>query len=51
MEVKIVFKDYGRGKKRIILVNVSDSNRAFISFGEKDTPYKYLYEQFNKQKK
>ena len=41
MEIDVLMKDYGKGKKRIILVD--KSNRlAFVSFGEKDTPYKYL---------
>jgi len=50
MEVKILFKNYGKGKERIILVNKSD-NVAFASFGKKDTPYEYLYKQFKKRRK
>lgn len=49
MEVKILFRNYGKGKERIILMDKSN-NLAFASFGKKDTPYKYLYEQFKKKK-
>jgi hypothetical protein len=48
MEIKILFKDYGKGKERIILVDKSN-NMAFVSFGKKDAPYEYLYEQYQKQ--
>ena len=47
MEVKIEFKDYGKGKKRIILIN-RENNFAFVSFGEKDICYEYLYKQYLK---
>jgi len=42
MRVKALFKDYGKGKKRIILINEEDSNRAFASFSENTNEYKYL---------
>jgi len=48
MEVKILFKDYGKGKERIILIDKAN-NLAFVSFGKNDTPYEYLYKQFKKQ--
>lgn len=51
MQIKIVFKDYGKGKERLILVNESDSNRAFKSFGKKDAEWEYIFEQFKKQAK
>ncbi len=41
MEVKILMKNYGKGKKRIILVDKSN-NIAFTSFGEKDKEFTYL---------
>lgn len=46
MEVKIILKN-----NRLILVNKSDGNRAFKSFGKKDTEWGYLFEQFKKQPK
>lgn len=49
MEVKIVFKDYGKGKERLILVNESDGNIAFKSFGKKDSEWEYIFEQYKKQ--
>lgn len=49
MKVKIVFKNYGKGKKRIILINEDGGNIAFASFGEKDKGYMYLFEQFKNQ--
>lgn len=48
MVVKITLKNYGRGKKRIILIN-QENNFAFVSFGEKDICYEYLYKQYLKQ--
>lgn len=49
MKVKIIFKDYGRGKERLILINEDGGNLAFANFGKKDHSYEYLYEQFKKQ--
>lgn len=49
MKVKIILKNYGKGKKRIILINEDGGNIAFTSFGEKDKEYIYLIEQFKKQ--
>jgi len=49
MKVKIEFKDYGKGKERLILINESDGNRAFKSFGKNDTEWTYILEQFKKQ--
>jgi len=46
MKVKILFKNYGRGKERIILVD-TDTNMAFASFGNKDVPYEYLKEKYD----
>ncbi len=48
MNVKIVVRGSG-GKVRLILVNESDGNRAFKSFGKKDPEFEYLFEQFIKQ--
>jgi len=45
MDVKIVFKNYGNGKKRIILVNKLD-NIAFTSYGERSKEYKYITEKY-----
>lgn len=47
MKIKIILKDYGKGKKRIILVNEDDGNRAFASFGEKSSEYEYLKNYIN----
>jgi len=47
MKLEILLKDYGKGKKRLILIDKSN-NMAFASFGEKDAPYEYLYKQFLK---
>jgi hypothetical protein len=49
MNTKIVFKDYGKGKEHIILVDKSNSI-AFAPFGKKDTPYEYLYKQLKNNK-
>jgi hypothetical protein len=49
MEIRILFKNYGKGKERIILIDKSN-NMAFASFGKNDTPYEYLYEQYKKNK-
>jgi hypothetical protein len=49
MKIKIVFKNYGKGKERLILINESEGNIAFASFGKKDSEWNYLYEQFKKQ--
>lgn len=49
MKVKIELKDYGKGKRRIILVNEDDGNVAFASFGEKDKEWHYLYCYYEKQ--
>lgn len=46
MKVKILFKNYGRGKERIVLVDES-SGMAFISLGVKDIGYDYLKEKYD----
>lgn len=50
MIVEILFKDYGKGKERIILVDKA-TNLAFASYGIKDSPYDYLYKKYLKEKK
>jgi hypothetical protein len=41
MEVNIVIKNYGKGKRRLILIDKSN-NMAFASFGERDKEFTYL---------
>lgn len=48
MKVKILFKNYGKGKERIILVD-EDTNIAFRSFGVKDICYEYLKNKYDKK--
>ncbi len=46
MEIEILFKNYGKGKERIILID-KDTNMAFASFGKKDKPYEYLFKKYH----
>jgi len=48
MEVELIFKNYGRGKERIILIDKSN-NMAIVSFGIKDPPYNYLKEKYDQE--
>lgn len=43
MEIEILYRN-----KRIILVD-KKNNMAFASFGKKDTPFEYLYNQYLKK--
>lgn len=45
MKIKILFRNYGKGKERIILVDKA-TNIAFISFGKNDTAYEYLLKKY-----
>lgn len=47
MNIEILFKDYGKGKERIILVNIVN-NMVFFLFGKNDLFYGYLKEEYDK---
>lgn len=48
-KVEVVFKKYGKGKNRIVLLDSNSGNIAFASFGEKDTSFEYLLNIIKKQ--
>lgn len=48
MHIKVIFKNYGKGKCRVILID-KQNNMAFACFGEKTEQYKYLKQKTNGQ--
>lgn len=41
MDVRIIFKQYGKGRDRIVLVD-NETGLGFASFGRYDPPFNYL---------